>query len=188
MPPKMILILAHTFEVVRLTTICLVAIVLTTLADLTEIASLHPALTATLAGVLTAYGVKYIEKWADGRNKSIKTADKVLELEHADKKELREQHAKLMAEKEAWWKLQNDRTLAEKQDIEQHARLHRREARETNRAAVNELMRLHNIILTQQRTLVMNGLPVPEMKDINLTQFMLPTWESEDEDEHTTVG
>lgn len=179
-------ILAHMFEGVKLAAILVAAFLAGSLAELSSVANNYPGTTAALAGGTVALLVKFVDKWLEGRNKTVKTADKVLELEHADKKALREEHQKLMAEKEAWWKTQNDRLKAEKFEIETRYRLNSKESREINHGAINELMRLHNLILGLQRMLVLNNLDVPEVAMIDLTKFMLPAWEQEREENDNT--
>jgi hypothetical protein len=182
----MMFILAHMFEGVKLAAILVAAFLAGSLAELSSVANNYPGTTAALAGGTVALLVKFVDKWLEGRNKTVKTADKVLELEHADKKALREEHQKLMAEKEAWWKTQNDRLKAEKFEIETRYRLNSKESREINHGAINELMRLHNLILGLQRMLVLNNLDVPEVAMIDLTKFMLPAWEQEREENDNT--
>jgi hypothetical protein len=182
----MIFILAHIFEGIRLCTVIVLAFLAGELVEITDTANKNPALTSILAGIIIALGVRFVEKWLEGRNKTIKTADKVLELEHEDKKELRTQHAKLMAEKEAWWIKQNDRLKADLFEVRTRSRADRLEADQINHSAINELMRLQNIILGMQRSLVMNHIEVPEVAHLDLTKFMLPAWELErdEQDEH----
>ena len=148
-----------------------------------DTANKNPAIASIIAGVLAAVIVKYVDKWLEGRNKTIKTGDKILELEHADKKELREKQEKLMAEKEAWYKSQLDRTNAEKFEANTRYRTNLKEAREINHAAINQIMSQQNIILGMQRTMLLKGLEIPEVSILELTKFMLPMWEQELEGE-----
>ncbi len=182
----MMYIFAHTFEGIKLATVLVVAFFSGEATSLIDTAGKYPAFTSALAGIIVALGVRYIDKWLEGRNKTVQTADKVLELEHADKKELREEHGKLMAEKEAWWKLQNDRLKVEAFQERQGRREERVVAQGINHSAINELMRLQNIILGMQRTMVINNLTVPEVAHIDLTKFFLPVWE-EERDENTNT-
>lgn len=158
-----------------------------------EFFNTHPAVASAMVAGAVAFAVKFIDKWLDGRNKTITTADKVLELEKADKQKqleteredrriLKEEQAKLLAEKETWWKAVNDRIKAEHFETKQHYRVMMRESREINHAAVNELMRMQNIILGMQRTMILAGLEVPEVSEIQLTKYMIPVWEQEKED------
>lgn len=187
----MIFIFAHMYEGIKLGFICLLAFSATGLAGLVETANAHPAITSVLAGGFIALSVRFVDKWLEGRNKTIKTADKVLELEQAEKKALREEHAKLMGEKESWWKSQLDRERADHFAVKQRYELNTKESREINHKAINELMRLQNIILGMQRSMVMAGMEVPEAAHIDLTRFMLPTWEQQrdeqDDDQHKTM-
>ena len=183
----MVFVLTYMYEGVKLGFICVLALFAGGLTELAEAANAHPAITSVLAGGFVALAVRFVDKWLEGRNKTIKTADKVLELEQQEKKELRDEHTKLMAAKEAWWNQQADRLKVEMFAIRQQRRAERTEASEINHKAINELMRLQNIILGMQRSMVMAGLTVPEAAQIDLTKFMLPVWESErDEDEQGT--
>lgn len=183
----MMFLLSHMYEGIKVGFICVLAFFAGGLTEIVDTANAHPAITSVLAGGFIAVGVRFVDKWLEGRNKNIKTADKVLELEHAEKKELREAHAKLIAEKEAWWKLQLDRVNADLFSVRQKARTERMEASQINHKAINELMRLQNLILGMQRTLVMNNLDVPKEAYIDLTRFMLPVWEDEKDDQHETA-
>ncbi len=162
-------------------------------AGLLEFFNAHPAVASAIVAGLVAFAVKFIDKWLDGRNKTINTADEVLKLEQADKqkqleaereerKTLKEEQRKLLEEKENWWKAVNDRLKAEHFDFKQYHRQRMTESREVNHAAVNELMRMQNIILGMQREMILAGLPVPAVTEIQLTRFMIPIWEREKEE------
>lgn len=184
---KMILFLfTHIIEAGKLLGILVLAFFAGEATEALDTINKYPGLTSALVGITIALGVRFIDKWIEGRNKTVKTADKVLELEHADKKELRDAHNLLMKEKETWWKLQKDRVEAELFEVRQHARADRVTAQQTNHAAINELMRLQNIVLGMQRIMVLNHLEIPEVAHIDLTKFMLPAWEDErdEQDEH----
>lgn len=182
----MLFLFSHMFEVVKLATVLVVAFIAGEVTELVDTATKYPAITSALAGVIVALGVRFVDKWLEGRNKTITTADKVLELEHADKKELREAHERLITEKESWWKLQTDRAKAEAFQERQGRREERVVAQAINHSAINELMRLQNIILGMQRTLVINHLEIPEVAHIDLTKFFLPAWEEERDDNTDT--
>ncbi len=148
-------------------------------ADLITTATDHPAITAVLAGAVSALAVKYVDKWLEGRNKTIKTADEVLKVEAARQERLEKQQQELLDEKEAWYKLQNDRAKADHFEKETRYREQIKEASQINHKAINQIMAQQNIILGMQRTLILNGLDIPEISMLELTKFMLPVWENE---------
>lgn len=143
----------------------------------------HPAIIAALIGGLVALFVKFIDKWLDGRNKTIKTADKVLEIETAEKEKLKTEQKELMKEQQAWWKLQNDRLKAEHFEESNNYKVYLREAREINHSAINQIMAQQNIILGMQREMILQGMNVPEVSMLELSRFMLPVWKGEKEKE-----
>jgi hypothetical protein len=148
----------------------------------------HPAITSVLAGALAAISVKYVDKWLEGRNKTIKTADEVLKIEAAKQERLEKQQQDLLDEKEAWYKLQADRAKAEHFEKETRYREQIKEASQINHKAINQIMAQQNLILGMQRILILNGLDIPEVTIIELTKFMLPVWENEAESKGDTDG
>jgi hypothetical protein len=149
----------------------------------------HPAIISVLAGTIAALAIKYVDKWLEGRNKTIKTADEVLKIEDAKAERLEKQAAELLAEKEAWYKTQNDRIKAEYFEKEQrwlereeHFRRFSTEAMEINHSANSELMKQQRIILGLQREMILKGLTVPDVTILEITKYMLPAWELEKEE------
>ncbi len=150
----LILLIPHLYEAGKLLVIAVLAAAFATSLDILEGVGEHPAITSILAGGTVALAIKFIDKYLDGRNKGVKTADKVLELEQQERKELRASHLLLMEEQKTWWHGQNTRLRAEIFDIWTRARRDRIRAEKTNHAAINEIMRLQHLVLGMQRTLI----------------------------------
>lgn len=163
------------FATIKLAGIALASAIAGETVAVVDSANKYPAATATVAGVGAAVLIKLIDVWYDNKknlreakHKEHATADKVLELEQQEKRDLREGFRKLYAEKEQWWQRQNDRLKADAF-----------EARQRNHLAVNEIMRLHTLLLGMQRTMILNNLTVPEITFIEMSKLMLPVWEDE---------
>jgi hypothetical protein len=134
-----------------------------------DAATQHPAIISALVGGSIAIAIKLIDVWyeskkskREGHLKEIATADKVLELEQADKQRLREEMRALSQEKELFYRQQIDRIKVELFDT-----------RTSNHQAVNEVMRLYHIIIGLQRTMIENKLQVPEITFVPLTKFLI---------------
>lgn len=155
--------------------IALAALLAGEATSLVEGASNHPALVSGLVGGGVAVAIKLVDVWYENKKnqreaklKETATADKVLEIEQQDKAEMRAEQQRIMREKELWWKQQNDRLKAVNY-----------ETGNRNHLAVNEIMRLHDIILGMQGAMIKAGLEVPEITFVPLTKVMMPVWEEE---------
>lgn len=129
----------------------------------------NPAITGGIIGGAVALAIKLVDVWYENRKnqresqqKEHATADKVLELEQADKQLLRDEFKRLSQEKEIFYKSQLDRLRAEIFEV-----------RTANHLSVNEVMRLYHLILGLQEKLIKAGLEVPEITFVPLTKFLI---------------
>jgi hypothetical protein len=135
-------------------------------ATLVDEGSKHPALISAMVGGSIALLIKLVDVWYDNRKnqrearqKSVASADKVLEIETQEKRELRISMNRLRSQERLFWQEQTLNAKAE--SFEARSRAHR---------FGGEVMRLQSIILGLQN--VMAGADPPlAIPTITLTEY-----------------
>jgi hypothetical protein len=122
-------------------------------------ANAHPALISGLVGGIVALLIKLIDKQIETRKRTVASADKVLEIETAEKREIREEARRLRREAQ---QLGDEKLLLSKAEtFEARARAHR---------LGSEVMRLQNIVLGLQNTMAGAQPPIP-IPQITFTEY-----------------
>lgn len=124
-----------------------------------EATTKHPAIISALVGGSVALFIKLIDVWYENRktertarkNQTV-TADKVLEIETVEKRELREEMRRVRNEEK--------QLAAERLAISQAETF---EARQRAHRFGNEVMKLQSLIIGLQNSMHANNIPIPEI-------------------------
>ena len=130
---------------------------------------MHPALVSAVVGGAVAVVIKLIDLMWDNRKtkkqakeKEHVTADKVLEIEQQDKRELREGMKALHAQELEFWQRQCTEHEGDARD-----------ARTRAHSAVTQLISLQNHVLTLQQKLAAAGVEIPPFTFTPYTELMM---------------
>lgn len=160
----------HNATAIKLAVVMLVAAIAGEFDALANGANSHPALISGLVGGVVALLIKLIDKQIEIRKRTTASADKVLEIETAEKKEIRDEARRLR--KEAQQLADEKLLLSKAETFEARARAHR---------LGSEVMKLQNIVLGLQNTMAAHQVPIPEITFTEYSVLMFGTDEQQKE-------